>query len=84
MTTVDNKAESHTFDIEVHHANNPVACLVLGHGAGAGKPHNARQDVRRASTLHLIQRPPHISRTLTRTSALQKRVVGKYRVNELL
>ena len=48
MTTVDNKAESHTFDIEVHHANNPVACLVLGHGAGAGKEHDFMQDMAQA------------------------------------
>ncbi|AGP81437.1 MULTISPECIES: alpha/beta family hydrolase [Alteromonas] len=48
MTTVDNKAESHTFDIEMHHANNPVACLVLGHGAGAGKEHDFMQDMAQA------------------------------------
>ena len=35
------KTEEHTFDIEVHESEMPVACLVLGHGAGAGREHRA-------------------------------------------
>ena len=42
------KAEEHTFDIEVHEAEMLVACLVLGHGAGAGKEHDFMQDITKA------------------------------------
>lgn len=33
------------FDMEVHAANAPVTCLILGHGAGAGKEHEFMQDM---------------------------------------
>ena len=36
------------FDIEVHSGANPVARLILAHGAGAGKEHEFIQAVARA------------------------------------
>lgn len=38
-------AEKITFDIEVHSALNPIARLILAHGAGSGKEHEFMQDV---------------------------------------
>ena len=40
--------ETHTFDIELLDAENPVACLIVGHGAGAGKEHVFMQDMSKA------------------------------------
>jgi predicted alpha/beta-hydrolase family hydrolase len=43
------------FDIEVHSATNPVARLILAHGAGAGKEHEFMQTVARALNAHSIE-----------------------------
>ena len=48
MSGKNENLEAHTFDIEVLDAENPVACLILGHGAGAGKEHAFMQDVAKA------------------------------------
>ncbi|WP_394221035.1 alpha/beta family hydrolase [Alteromonas gracilis] len=53
-TTASAKIEQHTFDIEVHEAKMPVASLVLGHGAGAGKEHDFMQDITRELVSHRI------------------------------
>ena len=42
--TVTNTSDS-VFDMEVHVAKAPVACLILGHGAGAGKEHEFMRDM---------------------------------------
>jgi predicted alpha/beta-hydrolase family hydrolase len=43
MTTSSATAEQPGFDIELHEADKPIACLILGHGAGAGKEHEFMQ-----------------------------------------
>lgn len=43
MTTSNATAEQPGFDIELHEADKPIACLILGHGAGAGKEHEFMQ-----------------------------------------
>ncbi len=43
MTTSNGTAGQSGFDIELHKADKPTACLILGHGAGAGKEHEFMQ-----------------------------------------
>ncbi len=43
MTTSNATAEQPGFDIELHEADKPISCLILGHGAGAGKEHEFMQ-----------------------------------------
>ena len=45
MTKLNTIAEQPSFDIELHEADKPLACLILGHGAGAGKEHEFMQDI---------------------------------------
>lgn len=48
MSGKNESPEVHTFDIEVLDAENPFACLIMGHGAGAGKEHVFMQDMAKA------------------------------------
>ena len=45
QTTTETETNEVVFDMEVHAAKSPVACLILGHGAGAGKEHEFMQDM---------------------------------------
>lgn len=48
MTTSNSITEQPGFDIELHAADKPIACLILGHGAGAGKEHEFMQYMAKA------------------------------------
>lgn len=43
-----NTVQESIFDIDVHEASAPIACLILGHGAGAGKEHEFMQAMAKA------------------------------------
>ena len=45
QTITEANTKDVAFDMEVHVAKAPVACLILGHGAGAGKEHEFMQDM---------------------------------------
>lgn len=45
QTNTETRTDDVVFDMEAHAAKAPVACLILGHGAGAGKEHEFMQDI---------------------------------------